>query len=38
LVSESKERLNSEINILGREIEEKYNEMRKRITETATPT
>jgi len=38
LVSESKERLNSEINILRREIEEKYDEMRKRITETTTPT
>ncbi len=38
LASESKERLRSEISILLEEVEEKYSKVRKRITETSTPT
>lgn len=38
LASESKERLHSEIDLLKTEIKEKYNEMRRRITGTITPT
>jgi len=38
LSSDSKEKLTSEINILRREIEEKYIELREKIVETKTPT
>lgn len=37
LATESKERLRTEINSLKREIEEKYTDLKKRISETITP-
>ena len=38
LASDSKDRLRSEISLLKREVEEKYTQLRTRITETITPT